>query len=814
MKFPDSQKILRLLEKFGVAMTQRELIDAFDIRGEGARIAFKSLLKSMVADGLIESAGGKTFKIAQSLPPVCALMITDIDIDGDMFGQPLEWDLDTQGHPPRIEIMPQKSGHPALMVGDKAMVRVQKIAGNLYTATILKKIDTASARVVGFIQKNKNGYILSPIDRRAKHDYDIPENHLNGACNGQIVVAEIQPVRGVPLRKKVKIIEIVGQANDPKAISLMALYEANLRPFFPENVIDETTDMDVPQLGKRTDLRDYPLVTIDGADARDFDDAVFAEPDPDPKNPNGYHLIVAIADVAHYVRAGSVLDKEAYLRGNSTYFPDRVLPMLPEKLSNDVCSLRPNEPRATLAVHMWIDDAGKLLRYKFVRGLMLSRARLTYEQVQRAREGAPDDTTQPLMDHVITPLYNAWKILDQARIKRGALDLDLPERKIIVNDQGEMTGVAVRERLDSHKLIEEFMILANVAAAEALEAKTTPCIYRIHDRPTGEKLLSANSFLDAFGLSLPKGGVAGAHQLNHLLEKAKKLPMGFLVSEIILRSQAQAVYDPENIGHFGLALTRYAHFTSPIRRYADLMVHRGLIRAYHLGDGGLTDHEMVKMAEIAEHISATERTSAEAERNAVDRFTAAYLRDKISMEFEGRISGVTRFGLFIKLNTIGADGLVPIRSLPNDYYVHEESQHALIGTRTGRIFRLGAPVLIRVLEADPMTGSSIFELVGAQFGADVEGYQSNGTMRVKTRGKTGGNRGNKNYHQKNSKEKAQTNGARDQKKSSHKKRSNADSSQSHTAQRDDNKYHDSHTSSSRPQKRSPQRSRKTRKPDF
>ncbi|MBL8640365.1 MAG: ribonuclease R, partial [Alphaproteobacteria bacterium] len=663
----------------------------------------------------------------------------------------------------------------ALMVGDKAMARLHKISGKLYTATILKKIDTASARVVGFIQKNRNGYVLSPIDRRAKHDYDIAESQLNGARVGQIVVAESQPQRGEQLRKKVKVIDIVGEANDPKAISLMALYEANLRPFFPENVVAETAGMDVPPLGKRTDLRDYPLVTIDGADARDFDDAVFAEPDSDPKNPNGYHLIVAIADVAHYVRAGSALDKEAYLRGNSTYFPDRVLPMLPEKLSNDVCSLRPNEPRATLAVHMWIDDAGKLLRYKFVRGLMLSRARLTYEQVQRAREGAPDDTTQPLMDRVITPLYQAWKILDQARIKRGALDLDLPERKIIVNDRGEMTGVAVRERLDSHKLIEEFMILANVAAAEALEAKTTPCIYRIHDRPTGEKLLSANSFLDAFGLSLPKGGVAGAHQLNHLLEKAKKLPMGFLVSEIILRSQAQAVYDPENIGHFGLALTRYAHFTSPIRRYADLMVHRGLIRAYHLGDGGLSDHEMVKMAEIAEHISGTERTSAEAERNAVDRFTAAYLRDKISMEFEGRISGVTRFGLFIKLNAIGADGLVPIRSLPSDYYVHEESQHALIGTRTGRIFRLGAPVLIRVLEADPMTGSSIFELVGAQFGADVEGYKS------KDKGGYRGPKGSQDKRHKNS----QGRGAEDHKKSPHKKRSANKSSQSSHSKHDE-----------------------------
>lgn len=723
MKFPDSQKILRLIEKLGVAMSQRELIEAFDIRGEDARAAFKNLIKSMVSDGLLEREGGKTFKISQTLPPVCGIIISEIDMDGDLLAAPVDWDTEIKGIAPRIEVMPQKTGHPSLTPGDRAIARLQKVGHELYTATILKRFDATTLRVVGFIQQTRNAYLLAPIDRRAKHDYDLPASNLSGARVGQIVVAEIEPTRA-PLRQKVKVIEIVGEANDPKAISLMALYEANLRPFFPASVIDETSEMDVPNLGKRTDLRDYPLVTIDGADARDFDDAVFAEMDQDPRNKEGYHLIVAIADVAHYVRTGSAIDKEAYLRGNSTYFPDRVLPMLPERLSNDLCSLRPHEPRATLAVHMWIDRDGKLLRHKFVRGLMLSRARLTYEQVQLAHEGKTDDVTCDLIESVITPLYKAWKILDKARIKRGALDLDLPERKIVVNQKGEMTGVAVRERLDSHKVIEELMILANVAAAEALESKKSPCIYRVHDRPTGNKLESANDFLEAFGLSLPKGGVAGPHQINHLLEKSKKMPMGFLIAEIILRSQAQAIYDPENIGHFGLALTRYAHFTSPIRRYADLIVHRALIRAYRLGDDGLSDHEMVKLAEIAEHISSTERTSAEAERNAVDRFAAAYLSDKISREFEGRISGVTRFGLFVKLNAIGADGLVPIRSLPSDYYIHEESQHALIGRRTGRIFRLGAPVLVRVLEADPMTGSSIFELVGAQMGAEVEGYNT------------------------------------------------------------------------------------------
>lgn len=725
MKLPDKDSVLKLLEQFGVAMTKRDLISAFHLKGEESRIEFKKLLKEMEQDGLIIKDFGKSYKVADALPPVCVVEISDIDIDGDLLASPAEWQEDLQGPPPRIEIIPDKKGHPALAVGDRALVRVRKAGHNIYEAQILKKVDAATARVVGFIKQVKGGYLLAPIDRRAKHDFDIASTDLNGAEPNQIVVAEIQPSRSA-LRKKVRVIEVIGEADDPKAISLMALYEAGLRPYFPEDVIAETANMVIPPLGHRTDLRDFPLVTIDGADARDFDDAVFAEPDTDQNNEGGYHLIVAIADVAHYVTHGSKLDKEAYLRGNSTYFPDRVLPMLPEKLSNDLCSLRPHEPRATLAVHMWINAQGKLLRHKFVRGLMMSRARLTYEQVQDAVNGAPDDTTTKLMDTVITPLYKAWKILDTARIKRGALDLDIPERKIVVNDKGEMTGIAVRERLDSHKVIEEFMILANVAAAEALEAKQAPCMYRIHDRPTGEKLMSASTFLDAFGLTLPKSGVAGPAQLNSLLEKAKKMPMGFLISEIILRSQAQAVYDPENIGHFGLALQRYAHFTSPIRRYADLIVHRSLIRAYKLGDGELTDHETVKMSEIAQHISSTERTSAEAERNSVDRFTAAYLRDKIGVEFEGRIGGVTRFGLFVKLTATGADGLVPIRSLPSDYYIHDEAHHALVGRRTGRTFRLGAPVLVRIVEADPLTGSTVFELVGADGGAEVDGYTSKG----------------------------------------------------------------------------------------
>ena len=717
MPFPTKDQVHKFLADLGSSLTKREMVDAFHIKGDD-RVPFKRLLREMEDEGLVIKEDGKSYRVPDALPAVSVIEVTEIDVDGDIFAKPAEWDEEIQGKAPKIEIVPDAKSSITLKPGDRALAKLRKFSNDLYEAQILKRMNTPKMQSVGLLKQIRGGYVVEPMERNAKFDFEIAEADFNGARPGEIVVCEIQPSRSA-LRKRVRVIEVIGDMNDPKAISLVALHQAGLRAHFPDNVIEQTEGMIVPPIKGREDLREIPLVTIDGKDARDFDDAVFAEPDKD-----GWHLIVAIADVSYYVRSGTPLDKEAYLRGNSTYFPDRVVPMLPERLSNDLCSLRPHEPRATLAVQMWIDNDGRMHKFKFVRGLMQSHARLTYEQVQAARDGIIDATTEPLMTDVIEPLYAAWKVLDKARERRGALDLDVPERKIVVNDKNEMTGVAVRERLDAHRLIEEFMILANVAAARALEDKKAPCVYRIHDRPSGEKLMSARSFLEAFGLSLPTEGISSPAQINHVLKKAKEMKAGFLVNEVILRSQAQAVYSPDNIGHFGLALEKYAHFTSPIRRYADLIVHRSLIKAYDLGEGGLSETETVKMEEMAEHISATERTSAEAERNSVDRFTAAYLKDKIGAEFPGRIGGVTRFGLFVKLEQTGSDGLVPIRTLPSDFYNHDESQHALIGRRTGRIFRLGAPVLVRLVEADTLTGSTLFELVNGEAGADIDGYKS------------------------------------------------------------------------------------------
>lgn len=709
--------------------TKRELARAFNLR-DHEKIPLKKLLKELVGENLIEHLPSKTYialdpasKNDDGAPSVAILRVIEVTLDGDVFCEPAE---DEEGLPPRILLEPGNHEHGAPGEGDRVLANIKYRKDGAVTARIVRKLGAIRDKLVlGRAVKAGAGWILQPVNRKEKDDYmlSVPSDQQDTLEHGSLVEAMVQESRNLK-RPSAKLHAVIGHDDDPKAISLIALHEQGLRVEFPQNVIDETADMVVPPLGNRDDLRSIPLVTIDGEDARDFDDAVFAEKDGDD-----WHLIVAIADVSHYVRTGMSLDREAYKRGNSTYFPDRVLPMLPEKLSNDMCSLRPKEDRACLAVHMTIDAQGNLKKYKFVRGLMKSVARLTYDQVQNAIDGKTDATTETLVDAVIKPLYAAYKILDAARERRGALDLDMKERKVVVDAKGNMTGVMLRPRYDSHKLIEEFMILANVAAAMALEAKQAPCIYRIHDVPSNEKIDSARAFLEGFGLNLAKGQVVKPALFNNILNKVKGLEHSSLVSQIILRSQSQAVYSPDNVGHFGLALQKYAHFTSPIRRYADLVVHRSLIRAYNLGEGGLDDGESRRLHEVAEHISKTERTSMEAERSSVDRFTAAFLSTRKGEVFAGRISGVTRFGLFVTLLETGADGLVPIRSLPNDYYIHSEEQHALIGRRNGILFRLCAPVRVMVVEADRLTGSSVFELVGGEDGAEVPGYMAKSTHR-------------------------------------------------------------------------------------
>ena len=715
-----ADKLLTFLKDSDTPLTKRELVKAFGLKGSD-RIALKEALRELMHAGLIQKTATKAYAPAgaDELPAVAVFQVTHLSMDGEVYARPmgnpdLEKKLDK---PILIEVRGSKK---TCADGDRILVKLKTHHNGSVTGLMMRNLgEVVTKTILGRAVQGKKGWIVEPVNKSDRDTYQLIDAPTE-LVDGHLVEVDLEREagRGAMRQSVAKLKSIIGHDDDPKAISLIAMFEKGLNPEFPENVIAETEGLKVPPLGKREDLRAIPLVTIDGADARDFDDAVFAERTDD----GGFHIVVAIADVAHYVREGTALAREAYHRGNSTYFPDRVVSMLPEALSNDLCSLRPKEERACMGFHLWINDQGELKKWKVFRGLMRSQARLTYEQVQAAFDGVTDAITDTLLDAVLKPMHAAFLILEKARARRGALDIDMPERKILIDDTGTMTGVALRERYDAHKMIEEFMILANVAAAEALEAKSAPCIYRIHDQPDSDRIDSASNFLEGFGLNLAKGNVPKPSVLNSILKKVEGMDHAPMVNEVILRSQSQAVYSPENHGHYGLALTKYAHFTSPIRRYADLIVHRSLIAAYGLGEGGLTKEEDVRLEEIADHISKTERNSMEAERSAVDRFTASYLETRMGAEFNGRISGVTNFGLFVRLTENGADGLVPIRSLPDDYYIHEEKAHALIGKRKGRVFRLCAPVRVMIREADRLTGSCILQLVDADKGADIPGF--------------------------------------------------------------------------------------------
>ncbi|HYC04235.1 MAG TPA: ribonuclease R [Azospirillaceae bacterium] len=706
--FPTKEQILEFIRESPVPVGKREIAKAFHISGDH-RVQLKEILRELEEEGGIEKGNRRSISVPKALPEVAVLLVTDIDPDGETLARPATWNSEEE--PPRIFMQPEKRGQGALAPGDRVLAKLFRQSDDTYEARTIRKLDgTGQARIVGVFQFGRDGGRIKPTDRREKHEYAVAPANQGGATAGDLVVAELLPANRMGL-KQVRVVEVIGSMEEPRAVSLIAIHQNGIPTVFPKAAIDEAERAEEPTLEGRTDLRDFPLVTIDGADARDFDDAVFAERDTDPNNEGGWHLLVAIADVSFYVRPGSALDRSAFDRGNSCYFPDRVVPMLPENLSNELCSLKPQVNRACLAVHMWIDRDGNLKRHKFVRGLMRSVARLTYEQVQAARDGAPDETTGPLMERVIEPLYGAFETLLRAREKRGTLELDLPERQVKLSPEGKIVSITVRARYDSHRLIEEFMIAANVAAAEALEKKSAPVMYRLHAEPARDKLDALREFLGSMGYNLAKGQVIRPAAFTQILAKAADTPEAHLVNTVILRSQAQAVYGPENIGHFGLALSRYAHFTSPIRRYADLVVHRSLVRAYGLGPGGLDEEEAGRLEQIGEHISATERRAATAERDAIDRYVAAYLADRVGATFSGRIGGVTRFGLFITLDETGADGLVPISTLPQDFYDHDEKSHALVGRRWGRVYRLGTPVKVRLAEADPISGSMVFELL-------------------------------------------------------------------------------------------------------
>ena len=737
---PDRETLLRYIGEHPDRATKRDIAKAFSLKGDD-RLVLKALLKELEEEGLLERRR-KQLARPGSLPPVALLDITSRDADGGLVARPAEW-LEESGVAPAVAIRPsgpagrgrQKRNGPTPGIGDRVLARIvpsTSRTGPAYTARVMKVIDRRRAAALGVFREMPGGGRIMPIERRGD-ELSVDADHTGGARDGDLV--EVETTRsgryGLPSGK---VLKVIGSVASEKAISMIAIHAHGIPHVFSDAVLNEASTAEPAPLRNREDWRALPLVTIDPPDAKDHDDAVHAEPDPSPDNPGGIVVTVAIADVCWYVRPDSALDREALKRGNSVYFPDRVVPMLPERISNDLCSLREGLDRPALAVRMVFSRDGRKARHTFHRIMMRSIAKLSYEQAQAAIDGATDERTAPLLDGVLKPLWHAYEVLGRGRSRRQPLELDLPERKILLKRDGTIDRVVVPQRLDAHRLIEEFMIQANVAAAETLEQKRQPLVYRVHDSPSLAKQESLRDFLATLDIPLAHGNLRANH-FNSILARAADKPYETMVSEMVLRSQSQAIYTQENIGHFGLNLLRYAHFTSPIRRYADLIVHRALVSSLMLGEGGLPPEQESALDDIAAEISTFERRAMAAERETVDRLVAHHLAGRIGAVFEGRVSGVTKSGLFIVLAQYGADGFVPASTLGLDYYIHDEAHQALTGEKTGLGYRLGDSVEVKLVEAVPLAGALRFEILseGRKMPAAVRSFHKGGRKRDRGR---------------------------------------------------------------------------------
>ena len=728
---PDRDAVLAWIRDNPDRATRRDIAKAFGVKAS-ERSQLSALLKSLAEDG-VSAKTRKSFRVAGGLQPVAVLDVFGRDSDGGLIARPSEWN-EAEGEAPVVHVkLPRFQKGPVPGVGSRVLAKIFRNEGDEgphYTARVLKLFDRKNERrTLGILRRaDDGGWRAEPVERR-QPEFLLDSGSLGEAKAGDLV--EVEPVGRPgygPPRGRVAM--VVGPAVTEKAVSMIAIHAHGIPHEFPRDALDEAAAARPAGMAGREDWRALPFVTIDPADAKDHDDAVHAEPDPDA--PGGFVVRVAIADVAAYVTSGSVLDREALKRGNSVYFPDRVVPMLPERISNDLCSLRENEDRPALAFTMHFGPDGRKTGHTLHRVMIRSVAKLAYPQAQAAIDGAPDEKSAPLLKGVLEPLYAAYAALERGRRERGPLELDLPERKILLKPDGTVDRVVIPERLAAHRLIEEFMIQANVAAAETLEAARQALIYRIHDAPSLAKQEALRGFLKTLSMSLARGAQLRPAQFNAILSHVEGSDLETLVNEVVLRSQSQAEYSKANIGHFGLNLRRYAHFTSPIRRYADLIVHRALIAAGKLGDDGLTRAEEARLEEISALISASERRAMAAERDTVDRLVAAHLADRLGETFPARVSGVARAGVFVQLTAFGADGFVPVSTLGDDYYIHDEALHALVGSRTGKGYRLGDAVEVSLTDVQPMAGAMQMTMESAPrpiAGATISFHKSRGPRR-------------------------------------------------------------------------------------
>ncbi len=721
-RIPSRDQLLKFLAENPQRTSKRDISKAFNIKGTD-KIELKALLRELIGEGLIEKRG-KRLTEPGALPPVAVIDIVTRDRDGGLLGKPAQWNENELGKAPTVEFRGNAGAKGTTAgIGNRVLARVNKLGqSSRYSAKIIKVIPKSDNEALGVIRITDAGIRLEPAARK-QSEMEIPEDLLGDAKDGDLVTVET--IRGAKYGlKKARVTNVIGSMKSEKAVSAIAIHANEIPHVFPDAVLAEADQAKPVSQEQREDWRSIPLITIDPADAKDHDDAIQAEPDPELEG--GYIVRVAIADVSAYVTPGSAMDREALIRGNSVYFPDRVVPMLPERISNDLCSLREGEERPALAVQMHFDAQGKKVKHSFHRVLMRNHANLAYPRAQAAIDGQTDEKTAPVLETILEPLWAAYRCLQRGRNDRQPLELDLPERKILLNENGTVKQVLVPERLDAHKLVEECMIQANVCAAETLERKKQPLIYRTHDAPSLDKLEKLREFLTSLNISLAKPGHLKAMHFNQILTQVRDTENEELVSQVVLRSQSQAVYTKDNLGHFGLQLSRYAHFTSPIRRYADLIVHRALVSSNGLGKGGITREEEAQLDDIAAEISQTERRAMQAERETIDRLIAGFLSEQIGAKFMGRINGVTRAGLFVTLEETGADGFIPISKLGDEYYIYDETTHSMIGERSRETYQMGQQVEVRLVEAAPVAGALRFEMIS-------EGIEGKGRALPKSR---------------------------------------------------------------------------------
>ena len=717
---PTRKQILEFIESSGQPAGKREIARAFGLSSHD-KIMLKAMLKDMADEGLIDSAPGRAFHKAGGVPRVTVLRVVSVD-DGQVWAQPESWHADTP--PPKLRVI-ERGRRSALALNDRILARTEE-AGKGHVAHVMKKLQRSAELVLGVVRREGDRYYLTPVDKKERRE--LPISDLKEAQEGDLVLAEPS---GRPPRVTARVDAILGDPFAPRSFSLIAIHKHGLRDEFRTEAIVEAKAVARQPLGDREDLTHLPIVAIDPEDARDHDDAIWASRREDG---DGWDAIVAIADVSFYVRPGSELDREARARGNSVYFPDRVVPMLPHELSSDICSLKQGELRAAMACHLHVGKDGALKNWRFSRAKICVAANIAYEDAQAAMDAAGEEKAElasspcsmpdlegrvagELVEKALKPLWDCWRALLAAREKREPLELDLPERRVMLDEKGRILSVAPRERLDAHRLVEDYMIAANVAAAKALESKKAPVMYRAHEAPGREKLVALKDYLATFDLEFALGQVIKPATFNRILERiGDDHDARPEIMEQVLRTQMQARYSPEPLGHFGLALGSYAHFTSPIRRYADLLVHRALVSSYRLGDGGLPPAEAEQFTEIGEHISMLERRAMEAERDTIDRYVAAFLADKVGQILRCRITGVQPFGFFATVEDLGGDGLVPAAILGNEYYRYDEAARALVGEESGETYRVGQHLELKLAEANPASGALRFELPEGKFG--------------------------------------------------------------------------------------------------